>query len=374
MAEPGLQKGFSKQELEKETASQNLASHPKVHEKTLRGKGCCAMPSKYLCFEQEIVVIRHADRLDGTSAWEDHPDRNRCPHDCPLTKGGLKNASNVASELLARWPNGHPYKLIECSPYLRCVQTAAQIAQKLKIPMCLDLDLGEMFDDRYMPENTEGKPMHRSNKELSEILSGDYPDVAVAQTAKHELDITGHQPPWPEPSIHSRLRFVSRFEQIAEHATKNLISVIIVTHADALSSIAQLALPSSQSLRPGIPYAAYLTMRREVAVATAANPTVRLSDTNALDRSSWIGEGWDVEAGNGAEIGLGGAASDKLQRASVQERNDVGQEGGTVRVGSLGRVQSARRLSCLGSLYREEEMEEARTSSMDPEPAANNKV
>ena len=60
--------------------------------------------------------------------------------------------------------------MVLSSPYYRCAQTACEIARHLRIPVGFDLDLGEVFDDVYMPANTDGLPMHRDLAELSYIL------------------------------------------------------------------------------------------------------------------------------------------------------------------------------------------------------------
>eukprot|EP00747_Dinoflagellata_sp_TGD_P016909 gnl/TRDRNA2_/TRDRNA2_125453_c0_seq1.p1 gnl/TRDRNA2_/TRDRNA2_125453_c0~~gnl/TRDRNA2_/TRDRNA2_125453_c0_seq1.p1 ORF type:complete len:472 (-),score=68.17 gnl/TRDRNA2_/TRDRNA2_125453_c0_seq1:98-1513(-) len=305
------------------------AKSPWVRPLTIRGEGCRCLLSKgsYLALEQEFVVVRHGNRLDHTPEWEHYEHRHRRPHDSPLTKKGMRNANSVGQRLLKRWPDGHPYRMIWSSPYYRCVQTAAEIALSLDIPVCVDRDLGEVFDDYYMPENKTGEPMDRSPEELGELMKKEYPKVRFAHLSSGALEIHGKQPPWPEDFFHAQMRFAAKFEEIVEHAVDKLMSVVIVTHGDAIPLLADFLLdPSSLHVRE-VPYCAFFIASRVVAVADARTKA-RLPNTgHALKANSWIGENmkpdhkWKVLTANGCRLQVG--KEGPLVKSNTFDRDNV---------------------------------------------------
>jgi hypothetical protein len=71
--------------------------------------------------EQRVVVMRHGDRVDHADPlWAANNPR---PWDPPLTDAGLLRASTVASRILA---DGFHIHRVLVSPFIRCLQTAAQ--------------------------------------------------------------------------------------------------------------------------------------------------------------------------------------------------------------------------------------------------------
>jgi hypothetical protein len=83
----------------------------------------------------EVVLLRHAERVDETS------ERDEWARNCgdrywdpPITQRGLRQSRDAGEELLL----GHarrPFSCIYVSPCLRTVQTAAELAQVLGLPL-----------------------------------------------------------------------------------------------------------------------------------------------------------------------------------------------------------------------------------------------
>jgi broad specificity phosphatase PhoE len=239
-------------------------------------------------FTQSFAVVRHADRLDHTDAWRDSPDRHRYPNDTPLTAGGHDNAIRAAKELQQ---SGTKFSLIVASPYLRCAQTAARIAQVLDLPIHFDLDLGEIFDNESMPGDINGKPQHRPPGELEAYLSPTFPDVKYHRH-EGEIKIEGKLQQFPEAFKLARMRYCYKVKKLLQKATSELMSIIIVTHGDAVAAVTTLLREQWQLMK--VPYTAYVFCTREVPVFDRTtgtditdlpifvDPDMRLGDTSCF--------------------------------------------------------------------------------------------
>ena len=78
---------------------------------------------------KNIFLIRHGERLDKVNLnWATNALR---PHDTPLSAMGHKQASHLGKWLYSKIPIRKPAKIF-CSPFIRCVQTANEIAKQLE--------------------------------------------------------------------------------------------------------------------------------------------------------------------------------------------------------------------------------------------------
>lgn len=78
---------------------------------------------------KNLFVIRHGERLDKVNLnWSPKALR---PHDTPLSEMGHKQASHLGKWLYSKIPIKKPAKIF-CSPFIRCVQTANEIAAQLE--------------------------------------------------------------------------------------------------------------------------------------------------------------------------------------------------------------------------------------------------
>ena len=102
--------------------------------------------SKLLCF------IRHGERTDKT---EDLDERERIVNkwDPPLTKIGVSMAHLCGRSLRLKLEKlGYEKVIIEVSPFLRCMETAAAIAKELNIDeVSVNYKWGEWLDLKYYP-------------------------------------------------------------------------------------------------------------------------------------------------------------------------------------------------------------------------------
>ena len=135
------------------------------------------------------------------------------------------------------------------------------------MPVTLDLDLGEVFDDEYMPSNVDGVPQHREGAELEEMLRADFPDVKLVCEQDGSLRIGGHPQIFPEPISNAKMRVCYKVQQLAQKAAAKLASIVVVTHADALPAVCGFLNPST--VLEALPYGAKSVATRHVKVARA---------------------------------------------------------------------------------------------------------
>jgi broad specificity phosphatase PhoE len=178
-----------------------------------------------------------------------------------LTKEGFDHAWQVGDVLKNE---GKPFKLIVASPYFRCAQTASCIAQKLRIPIHFDLDMGEVFDDVSMVGDCRGKPQHRSPEVLEGKLKPDFPDVEWIRDENGKIKIEGKLQRFPEPFDGARMRYCYKVKKLLQQAASELQSIIMVTHGDALASV--VGMLKETWIIKHIPYTAYVIGDRDVKV------------------------------------------------------------------------------------------------------------
>merc|ERR1712232_489353 len=99
------------------------------------------------------------DQVDPT--YKDCEEGRAWPFDTPLTDNGIKLAQKVAVEL-ADLHARSKFAMVVSSPYRRCMQTAAQVTKQLSLPVVLDQEVGEVWEEA-MPKE---RPPHRSPLEL----------------------------------------------------------------------------------------------------------------------------------------------------------------------------------------------------------------
>mmetsp|Transcript_7302 Transcript_7302/g.6389 ORF Transcript_7302/g.6389 Transcript_7302/m.6389 type:complete len:105 (-) Transcript_7302:624-938(-) len=87
-----------------------------------------------------MAIIRHGERADRSEDGNLNSNNNFNPFDPCLTKLGLKQASTTAKYIKDICNNGlceDKYQftkiIIACSPFLRCIQTAAVIAEHIGV-------------------------------------------------------------------------------------------------------------------------------------------------------------------------------------------------------------------------------------------------
>jgi broad specificity phosphatase PhoE len=219
---------------------------------------------KQYLLSQHFAIVRHGDRLDSTPEWETYEGRQKWCHDTPLVKpDGFKRARETGEALKK---SGAKFSKIFSSPYLRCAQTASEIAQVLNVPVQFFLGVGEIFDDIAMKGKKDGLAVHRTPKELEAELKVDFPSGVTWKRTPggSELDIQGVLPMFPESYEDASIRFSYHFKQLLQHTAAQQRSIVIVTHADAVSTIYHM-MNMDVNIKE-VKYAGYLLGNRQVPV------------------------------------------------------------------------------------------------------------
>jgi broad specificity phosphatase PhoE len=233
-------------------------------------------------YRQHFAVVRHGHRKDQDKAsrWRESEEAKLHPYDSPLTDEGIQAAKKVGRNLLAGQDVAN-WKLVISSPYLRCIQTAAEIARIVKVPVVLDVEFGEVFDDVYMPKSA-GKLQYRNPVEIQEIVKKDYEDVEFILNQNGQPRLFGQPPKWPESFPGAQVRFLERFEATSIKMIEKEQNAIVVSHGDAVMILLALLHPRVDLKK--IDYCGYFCAWR---------------DTEAPDRnnSSWKDDLWAVAEG-----------------------------------------------------------------------------
>lgn len=272
--------------------------------------------------EQFFAIVRHADRLDRTPAWESYAGREAFPNDTPLSQDGHGHASNVGKELKDM---EKPFGLIIASPYLRCAQTASRIAQELQLPVQFDLDLGEVFDRDCMGPNAKG-PQHRNPDDLEAELKPDFPDVAWIRDENNAIKIEGRQQEFPESLDDARMRFVFKVQQLVQKAASELMSLVIVTHGDALGAVLGMIRYDWKIQR--VPYASYAVASRQVAVLDKGSLELKTEEP-VYEQP----EQWNLQLSEGVEVTEVNSCSKK--RASLLQKHQLKKIGSNTSLSSI---------------------------------------
>jgi len=212
--------------------------------------------------------MRHGERLDAVDpyGWFNSPAAKQYPFDCPLSEKGKLEVGNVALELAAR-SNGS-FSCVVTSPFIRCVETAVEVCRTLNLPICIDMQLGEVFGPACFGEWRAPGPSRRHPEEVVSLVP---PDVRKMSP----VDFIGEEPAWPESIENARLRMVARVEQYAEWAARlEGVNFVLVTHGDCVGACLTLALAkpdgSINQVVEKVNYCGYALLEREWEAGEAA--------------------------------------------------------------------------------------------------------
>ena len=161
-----------------------------------------------------LWLARHGNREDFVDDnWRDTAER---PDDPGLSPDGLEQAEQLAERL-----KNIPIDTIFASPYLRTVQTAQTIAEKLDKRVFLEPGLGEKLSETYF----SGEPEILSRERLAE----DFPNVELG----HEPLL---HPVFPEDDEANVSRMGEAAELIVEKYEGTLL---FVGHGATVSGVVQ---------------------------------------------------------------------------------------------------------------------------------------
>jgi len=248
-------------------------------------------------------------------------DAKQWPNDTPLTEAGHKHATEVGQHLKK---TGKPFGLIVSSPYYRCAQTASRIAQELKLPVHFDLDMGEIFDDLSMTGNCAGRAQYREPRVLEAQLKPDFPDVEWIRDAEGKIKIEGKMQKWPENFDRARMRYCYKVKKLVQKAASELMSIVIVTHGDALAAV--LGLMKENWDIGKVPYTAYAICSRRVKVMEKGTNTNVAGDEPVYVHP----EDWTIEVSNGFQyktlVGHVAKQAHKVHEDEMKKMNKMSKE------------------------------------------------
>jgi len=204
------------------------------------GGACCGLQSLLpFCsswrsqpFKQTLVLLRHSERCDYVDPrYKETQDGQEWPHDTPITTNGVVLAKDVAKEL-NRLHKQVRFAAIICSPYRRCLETAAVLARRLKIPTMIDQEMGEVWgkDMRGDP------PPWRTDIDLQNLVDSLKLTVLNERLKSGGIKCYGKLPDHPETLEAAKARYTVRIEEYIEQSAETKQNFILVTHADAIAA------------------------------------------------------------------------------------------------------------------------------------------
>eukprot|EP00405_Crypthecodinium_cohnii_P033373 CAMPEP_0206530068 /NCGR_PEP_ID=MMETSP0325_2-20121206/2954_1 /ASSEMBLY_ACC=CAM_ASM_000347 /TAXON_ID=2866 /ORGANISM="Crypthecodinium cohnii, Strain Seligo" /LENGTH=290 /DNA_ID=CAMNT_0054026059 /DNA_START=104 /DNA_END=976 /DNA_ORIENTATION=- len=157
------------------------------------------------------------------------------PFDTPITEQGY----DVAREATKKIEEAHAkaaFRFILCSPYRRCLETASVVAKVLDLPVLLDEEIGEVWEEK-MPSDM---PPHRYNKELEEITNKLGLRILNATDSSSNSWRLGRRPVYPETIPQGHTRNLIHLDHVLETCAKLRMNIIICTHAPCVAAMANV--------------------------------------------------------------------------------------------------------------------------------------
>jgi broad specificity phosphatase PhoE len=139
----------------------------------------------------------------------------------------------LAKEVAAEFAELHKqvsFALIATSPYRRCVETAMVISEVLRIPIVLDQEIGEVWEEKMRKDPRPWRPP----KALKHMLKGH--KVLNPHLPEGGYKLFGKEPAFPETLAKARNRMVVRFETYIEQSENLHQNFILCTHADGIAA------------------------------------------------------------------------------------------------------------------------------------------
>ncbi|KAK6142971.1 hypothetical protein DH2020_023319 [Rehmannia glutinosa] len=231
-------------------------------------------PSKQPQFYQNVVVMRHGDRLDNVvPLWAASAPR---PWDPPLAEDGKVRAFGTGEKF--RKQLGFPIHRVFVSPFLRCLQTAAEVIAALcavannsddpndltsngvvidpsKIKVSIEYGLSEMMNSLAIRDPVAPKDGIFSFN-ISECES-----VLPAGTIDNTVEMVYKKlPQWQETVEGARARYLEVIKTLADkYPSENLL---LVTHGEGVGSAASGCLQDVMVCE--VEYCAYSVTRRPI--------------------------------------------------------------------------------------------------------------
>nr|QDL88563.1 UBASH3A-like protein isoform X1 [Cymbidium sinense]QDL88592.1 UBASH3A-like protein isoform X1 [Cymbidium goeringii] len=223
---------------------------------------------------QNVVVMRHGDRVDLVEPlWLARADR---PWDPPLTDVGKIRAWTTGKRLRAI---GFPVHRVIVSPFLRCLQTAAEVITALCCVvdddtrfLSMETSAGAVIDPTRVKVNIEYGLCEVFGMEamghIEPPADGMWvPDRSELEallptgTIDHSVDPLNQQlPSWGEPLAVARERYHTIIEALADKFPHE--NLLLVTHGEAIGVSVSSYLKDAIVYK--VDYCAYTQLQRQV--------------------------------------------------------------------------------------------------------------
>jgi len=185
-------------------------------------------------FQQTVVVLRHSERVDqmDPDGYRASEEGHAWPFDSPITANGVQLAKQVATELSALHRTAR-FGLIVCSPYRRCLETASEVARVLQLPVLLDQEIGEVWEEA-MPKES---PPHRSPQQLEALTTELGLQILNPKLPEGGFTLFGQHGTWPEKNSDGHKRSIVRLETYIEKSAARQQNFIFVSHVPAVAAL-----------------------------------------------------------------------------------------------------------------------------------------
>jgi len=295
-------KSPSAQDLDKALNSQQLQGRATSHQKqqqqqrTSSGFACCGLTKKAppkSVFDQTLVILRHSERMDYVDKnYLNTPEGQEWPYDAPITQRGYQLAQEVAMEIRGLHKKAC-FTAVASSPYRRCMETAAELAKHLNLPVMIDQEVGEVRDQRTT--SSSGLP-HRSPVQLKQMA--DKLGIKVLNPIMEDgsIKLFGKAPVFPERLEDAKQRYIVRIENYVQQSVETRQNLIVVTHADAVAAALVMFERSSCHVEK-MEFCARITCNRKVDLQQLMEDKKKRKDTRVY------ADHWKVEwKALGAEV------------------------------------------------------------------------
>lgn len=251
--------------------SRKVAGFRSLHTVKMNLRGNESLENQHPIMYQNIIVMRHGERIDNfVPSWTSTAAR---PWDPPLTQPGQVRAFQIGQSI--RQSLGLPIHRLIVSPFLRCIQTAAELVIALsavndvresdisdnvlidpsKVKVSLEYGLCEMINSIAIRLNVAPKDGNLSF-DISELAA-----MLPAGTVDNNVEMVYRElPKWEESVLQARARYQQTIKNLADkYPTENLL---FVTHGEGI----EVALSSFKKdvVVDKVQYCGYVQLRRPI--------------------------------------------------------------------------------------------------------------
>lgn len=130
------------------------------------------------------------------------------------------------------------FSVLVSSPYRRCLQTAAEVARLLGLPVIIDQEIGDVWDEAALGD----RPAHRSSVGLQGMTRAMGIRVLNPMLPEGGLKLYGQRPASGETVAMARKRSLVRMQTYIEQSAARQQNLIFVSHLPAVTAMFDMCL------------------------------------------------------------------------------------------------------------------------------------